>query len=62
MITAKQLYYGYKDSTYNSFLPLADIKECEAFIKGHREQCERESLTIVIEYFYEWMLDSWAEV
>lgn len=61
MITAKQLYYGYKDSSYSKFLPIADIKECEAFIKRHREECERESLIIVIELFYEWMLDSWTQ-
>lgn len=60
MITAKQLYYGYKDSSYSKVLPI-DIRECEDFIKTHREECGRESLIILIELFYEWLLDSWTQ-
>lgn len=58
MITAKQLYYAYKDSSYAGFLPLTQ-KDAEKFIQSHPETCERESLVILVEYFYDWGLSNW---
>lgn len=57
-ITAKQLYNAYKESGYASFLPLT-IQDAITFINGHATLCEQNSLTILVEYFYDWALSNW---
>jgi len=58
MITAKQLYQAYKETGYFSFLPLT-IQDAITYINGHASTCERNSLTIIVEYFYDWGLSTW---
>lgn len=58
MITAKQLHQAYKETSYFNFLPLT-IQDAITYINGHASTCEQNSLTIIVEYFYDWGLSTW---